>query len=81
MADGPALIVQPGGSVPYEYLLAPGEAMAPSTVQATFDGTGAAGAFRPALGLYAQSGELLSRTFTGEAVTAGDTAEVTFAPF
>ena len=81
MADGPALIVQPGGPVPYEYNLAPGEAIALATVAATFDGGGAAGAFLPALGLYSQSGELLSRTFTATAVTAGDSAEVTFRPF
>ena len=81
MADGPALIGKPGGAVPYAYELAPGEALAPSTVTAIFDGTGAGGAFLPALAFYAQSGELLSRTFTGEAVAAGASAEVTFSPF
>jgi hypothetical protein len=81
MADGPALIVEPGGATPFGYQLAPGEAMQLATVAATFDGSGAAGNFLPALGLYAQSGELLSRTFTSEAVTAGDSAEVTFSPF
>ena len=81
MADGPALIVQPGGPVPFDYQLAPGEALALSTAVATFDGSGAAGDFLPALGIYAQSGELLSRTFTSEAVSAGDSAEVTFSPF
>jgi hypothetical protein len=81
MADGPALIVQPGGAVPYGYELAPGEAVALSTVAAEFDGSGAAGAFLPALAIYAQSGELLARTFTGDAVAAGASAEVTFSPF
>lgn len=81
MADGPALIVQPGGAVPFPYRLAPGEALGLSTVSAEFDGSGAGGSFLPALAIYAQSGELLSRTFTSEAVTAGDTAEVTFSPF
>jgi hypothetical protein len=81
MASAPELIVQPGGAVPYDYQLAPGEALALSTVSAAFDGGGAAGDFLPALGLYAQSGELLSRTFTSEAVSAGDAAEVTFSPF
>jgi hypothetical protein len=81
MADGPALIVEPGGGTPFAYQLAPGESMALSTVAAVFDGSGAGGDFLPALALYAQSGELLSRTFTSEAVAAGDSAEVTFSPF
>lgn len=81
MADGPALIVQPGGAVPYEYALAPGEAFGLSTVNGTFDGTGAAGSFLPALGIYSQSGELLSRTFPSTPVVVGDSAEVTFLPF
>ena len=81
MADGPALIIQPGGAVPYDYALAPGESFTIESATAEFDGSGAAGAFLPALALYAQSGELLSRTFTGTAVAAGDNAEVTFAPF
>jgi hypothetical protein len=81
MADGPALIVQPGGTVPYSYQLAPGESLALESVSADFDGSGAAGAFLPSLALYAQSGELLSRTFPADSVAAGGSAEVTFAPF
>ena len=81
MADGPALIVEPGGAVPFEYRLAPGEAFALSTVSAEFDGSGAGGSFLPALAMYSQNGELLARTFPATAVTAGDSAEVTFSPF
>jgi hypothetical protein len=81
VAESPALIVQPGGAVPFEYQLAPGEAIALSSVAAEFDGSGAGGSFLPALGLYAQSGELLARTFPSSAVTAGASAEVTFSPF
>lgn len=81
MADGPALIVQPGGDVPYGYTLAPGEAFGIATISGTFDGTGAAGDFLPAVAIYTQDGQLLSRTFTSEAVAAGGSAEVTFAPF
>jgi hypothetical protein len=81
VADGPALIVQPGGVVPYEYQLAPGESFALSTVAATFDGSGAGGTFLPAVAIYAQSGELLSRTFPGDSLAPGSSAEVTFSPF
>jgi len=78
---GPKLIVQPGGAVPYPYDLAPGEALELETVSAIFNGAGAGGAFLPSLGLYAQSGELLSRTFPSGTIAAGASAEVTFAPF
>jgi hypothetical protein len=64
---------------PSEYELTAGEAFVPESVTASFDGSGAAGSFLPCLSIYAQSGELLSRTFPDE-VAAGDTAEVTFAP-
>lgn len=70
-----------GGDTPYEYQLSNGEDIAPETVSAVFDGTGAASAFRPAIAFYAQSGELLSRTFAEDSIAAGASAEVTFAPF
>jgi hypothetical protein len=63
------------------YTLADGEALAPQSVSARFDGTGAGAAFLPVLSLYAQSGELLSRTFPDDTIAAGATSEVTFAPF
>ena len=64
---------------PSQYTLAGGEALAPESVTALFDGTAAAGPFLPCLAVYAQSGELLSRTFPN-AVSAGDVVAVTFAP-
>lgn len=48
---------------------------------ARFDGSGAAGSFRPALTFYSDAGLILARVFPGDTVTAGDTADVTFAPF
>lgn len=70
-----------GGDCPFEYQLSPGEDIAPETLSAVFDGSGAASAFRPALSLYSQDGNLISRTFTEDEIAAGASAEVTFAPF
>ncbi len=47
---------------------------------AIFAGTGAAGAFKPALQIIAPSGAVMAST-TGSTVTAGGSADVTFAPF
>jgi hypothetical protein len=66
-------------SAPSQYVLAPRQAIIPESVTATFDGSGAAGAFLPTLSIYAQSGELLARC-PATSVSAGDSAEVTFAP-
>lgn len=78
----PVLIRGPQSApAPSEYELTGGEAFTPEAVTAVFDGTAAAGPFRPCLSIYAQSGELLSRTFPDTAVAAGGEARVTFAPF
>jgi hypothetical protein len=66
-------------AAPSTYTLAPNEAFVPESVTASFDGSGAAGAFLPTLSVYAQSGELLARSPASE-VAAGSSAEVTFAP-
>lgn len=50
-------------------------------INATFNGTGAAGAFLPAVEIISDSGHVAARVFTDTAVAAGDSAEVTFAPF
>lgn len=74
-------ISRPGAvSVPYTYTLATGEEWQPQTITATFDGTGAGSAFIPCLSLYSQDGTLRGR-FPADQVTAGDTAQVTWAPF
>jgi hypothetical protein len=74
------LIDVSGGAAPRDYTLSPNEQMAISAVTATFDGTGAGGAFLPTLSFYAPSGELLARQFAEEQ-EAGEVSEVTFAPF
>jgi hypothetical protein len=66
-------------AAPSTYTLAAGEAFEPESVTATFDGSGAAGSFLPVLSIYAQSGELISRSPAAQ-LAAGDSAEVTFAP-
>jgi hypothetical protein len=66
-------------AAPSTYALAAGEAFEPESVTATFDGSGAAGAFLPVLSIYAQSGELIARSPAAQ-LAAGDSAEVTFAP-
>lgn len=48
---------------------------------AHYDGTGASGNWRPTLTIKAQDGTILSRTFPGSSLHAGDTADVTFSPF
>lgn len=48
---------------------------------ASFDGSGASGDFRPALTIRAQDGTILSRTFPSDSLAAGDSADVTYAPF
>jgi hypothetical protein len=65
---------------PSEYELTAGEAFVPESVTAEFDGSGAAGAFLACLSVYAQSGELLQRTFPADALNVGDVSQVTFAP-
>jgi hypothetical protein len=66
-------------AAPSTYQLAAGEAFEPESVTATFDGSGAAGSFMPTLSVYAQSGELIARS-PAASLSAGDSAEVTFAP-
>lgn len=69
------------GAVPNQYQLGHGEAMRLQTVEATFDGAGAAGDFLPCVAVYSQSGRLLSRTFPASSVPVGGVSAVTFAPF
>lgn len=74
-ADGPV-------ATPYTYVVPPTSAVEPAVVNATFDGSAAAGVFLPCCSIYSQDGKLLSRTFPeGVQVAVGDTAEVTYSPF
>jgi hypothetical protein len=67
------------GGVGYE--LAGVEEWAPEAVEATFDGSGAAGSFLACLSLYSPGGALMSRSFPDDAISVGDVAKVTYAPF
>lgn len=69
-------------ATPYKYVVPPTSPVEPSVVNATFDGSAAAGVFLPCCSIYSQDGRLLSRTFPeGVQVAVGDTAEVTYSPF
>lgn len=75
------LIAVPDGATPASYTLSPNEELHVEAASAVFDGTGAAGAFLPAIAIYAPSGQLISKTFPDTSIAAGSSAEVTFAPF
>lgn len=82
MSTPPILIAETGPrDSPDVYTVPDSQSIQPQTVVATFDGAAAAGAFLACLSMYAQSGELLSRTFADTVLGIGDAAEVTFAPF
>lgn len=68
------------GAVPANYRFPPGLDARLYSVSAMFDGSGAGGAFLPCLSVYSQDDKLVGRFFPEE-VAAGDSAEVTFAPF
>lgn len=70
----------PGG-VPATYRLPPGLAARLSAIAAEFNGSGASGSFYPCLAVYSQDDKLIGRFFPAQVLAAGDTAEVTFAPF
>jgi len=48
---------------------------------ATFDGTGASGAWRPAFTVRAQNGAIIGRVFPTQELATGDSAAVTYGPF
>jgi hypothetical protein len=76
----PDLILGPTReNAPSQYTLAPRQAIIPESVTATFDGSGAAGAFLPTISVYSQDGVLIARCPATQ-VSAGSSAEVTFAP-
>jgi hypothetical protein len=82
VANPPVLIAEPGSFSDTATYTVPGsQLIQPTSVSAVFDGSSATGSFRPTLSYYAQSGELIARTFAEDTVAAGDTAETTFAPF
>lgn len=70
-----------GGAAPLTYTLAEPGQVDLASVFAHFDGTSAAGSFRPTVTIRAQNGTILARVFPTDTLAAGDTADVTYAPF
>lgn len=83
MATGDQLVLTPQATGPLNaaYATAGAQALQMIAATATFDGSGAAGAFKPALAFYDSGGVLLSRAVAEDTVSAGDSAEVSFFPF
>jgi hypothetical protein len=65
---------------PQDYAVVSSQVFELLAVTATFDGSGAAGDFLPCVEIITDSGHSLGTCVAGT-VTAGDSAEVTFAPF
>jgi hypothetical protein len=81
MADRTVPIGNLGESdAPLTYTVPPSFSFTLMGVRASFDGGGAGGAFLPCVQLVSDSGQVMAQTI-GSAVAAGDSADVTFAPF
>lgn len=74
--------ILPGGqsAAPFSYTVPASFAFSLLGVRATFDGASAAGAFLPCVQLVSDSGQVMAQS-VGSSVAAGDSADVTFAPF
>jgi hypothetical protein len=70
-----------GSGPTIEYELSAGEHLQPQTITAAVDGSGAAGDFVVQVTIRNQAGDILTRTRSDDVVAAGDSGEVTFAPF
>lgn len=81
MADRTVQIL-PGGqsAAPFTYTVPASTAFTLLAVRAVFDGTGAAGNFVPLVQLVSDAGVVMAQR-KGDSVTAGASADVTFAPF
>ena len=66
---------------PYTYEVPASGEVQPYSATATWDGTGAGGAFQPTISIYSANVNLLARVFPeGVTMQPGDVAEVTFIP-
>jgi hypothetical protein len=83
VADGPLLIfAEGGGAAPFTIPLANDQRCIPTTITAIWDGSGAAADFLPCVSYYSPTGVLLGRYgVDAGSITAGDSAELTYAPF
>jgi hypothetical protein len=75
------ILAQGTQAAPLDYPVPPTSEILLRAAGATFDGTGAAGAFLPAIVITPPSGVPLPPFVTDTAVAAGSSAEVAFAPF
>lgn len=73
-------LTQAAVGAPLEYTIPDSMELEPLSIFARFDGS-AAGTFRPSVSVYSGAGLLIGRFFPSEPVAAGDSADVTFAPF
>lgn len=67
-------------AAPLNYTVPSSQVIALNGVFASFDGTGAGGDFQPCVTIISDSGHIVAKC-PGSTVTAGDSADVTFAPF
>lgn len=70
-----------GGNAPLTYTVTEPGTVDLQSIFARFDGSGAGGSFKPVVTIRAQNGAILARVFPSQDLAAGDTADVTFAPF
>lgn len=78
----PLEVVGPkAGAAPLTYTLTELGTVDLQTIFARFDGSAAAGSYRPTVRIEAQDGTVLAQVFPSETLAAGDSAGVTFAPF
>lgn len=69
------------GAAPTSFEVAGLDNAVPVVISAEWDGSGAGGDFHPCVSIYSDDGRLMSRTGVEITLAAGDTAEVTYAPF
>lgn len=71
----------PDGPTPVSYTVPNAAEIVVKAVNATFDGSGAAGTFAPTVEIVSDGGVVVARVPCQTSVAAGGSAEVTFAPF
>lgn len=80
-SDNTAILVAGSEDAPFGYTVPNTQTITPLCCNATFDGSGASGDFVPTLEIVSDSGIVIARCPASTTVVAGDSAEVTFAPF
>ena len=81
MSDYSVNFNEGGGGAPFSIQLPEGVNIRPFSVYAEWEGTGASGSFHPALRIRSQDGTIVSTTRPEQVFAAGDTGDVTYAPF